>query len=208
MLFSENLLNYITSNEWREYMKKQLVFMNSKSNTTNEDASYYSCLSNSMFFNVEDKEEGDKIWTMLHEYGHYISYNAFNSKGHICNTLTIIFEKEVSKKNIRNQKQGLKFLYNLKEELYSTYELDLIYPMARTLSPISDGLGMCLNASYIQYGFRGHNEGYSTLHLGTELFAELFAMTVMGDNIGLSIFKREFPKTYYYANEKINSLRK
>lgn len=205
MLFSEVLLNYIPSNEWREYIKKQLVFLNSKSSVTNKDASYYSSLNNSMYFNVENKEEGDKIWTMLHEYGHYISYNAFNSQGHVCDVLTSIFKKEVNKKRIKKEIDGVCFLDNLKNELAL---FSSPCSIQRTLTPISDGLGMCLNTSYRPYGYRGHDKNYPISNLGTELFAELFAMTVMGDNIGLSIFKREFPKTYYYANEKINSLRK
>lgn len=207
MLFSESLLNYIPSNEWREYMKKQLAFLISKSAVTNEKTSYYSIINNNMFFNVFDcrgKEE-EKIWTMLHEYGHYISYNAFNSQGHVCDVLTSIFKKEVNKKRIRNENNGVRFLDNLKNELSMSSSP---YSIPRTLSPISDGLGICLNTSYRSYGYRGHDRNYPINYLGTELFAELFAMTVMGDNIGLSIFKREFPKTFYYANEKINSLRK
>ena len=205
MLFSESLLNCIPSNEWREYMKKQLVFLNSKSNTTNKDASYYSYLRNSMYFNVEEKEDGEKIWTMLHEYGHYISYNAFNSQGHVCDVLTSIFKKEVNKKRIRNENNGVRFLDNLKNELAMSSSPCSIQ---RMLTPISDGLGMVLNTCYRPYGYRCHDKNYPISNLGTELFAELFVMTVMGDNIGLSIFKREFPKTYYYAIGKINSLRK
>ena len=204
-MFSKNLLSYIPSNEWREYIEKQLVFLNQISNFTSEETNYYSMNKNRIFFNISDCIMEEEIWTVLHEYAHYISYNAFNSKGHVCDVLTSIFKKEVSKKRIRNEKEGVRFLNNLENEL-SMYSSP--YSIQRMLTPISDGLGICINTSYKPYGYRGHNKGYPISYMGTELFAELFAMTVMGDKIGLSIFKREFPKTYFYAIEKINGLRK
>lgn len=196
-LNNADILEYVAP-DWKTYISVQLDYLKSKSCST-ETGAYYSYKSNQMFFS-QNKNIEENIRTMFHEYGHFIHHNAFNYD-EINRTIALIFKKEIKVKRIYTENIGLEFLNGLKKEFSG--------PCSNSLVPISDGLGIYFDTElFHNNNYRTHLKGYSSGHMGTELFAELFQMIVMGDNKGLMIFKREFPKTYYYLSEKINGLRK
>lgn len=196
-LNNADILKYVAP-EWKNYINNQMRFLRSRSDKT-ETGAFYSFTTNKMFFSQKDNDFETAL-AIFHEYGHLIHHNAFNFD-ETSKTIAIIFKKEIRAKKISTEEDALKLLNNLKKEFSGPYRNSLL--------PISDGLGIHFDTELFRNnGYRTHLKGYASYHIGTELFAELFQMTVMGDSKGLSIFKREFPKTYHYLSEKINGLRK
>lgn len=197
-----SILNNIAP-EWQDYIERQMKFLRNKSQEAEfgEAVAYYKPSCNQMFFpSIHLVRSWSGTRTIVHEYGHFVHHNAFDYD-RTNNTIFYIFKKEVVKKKISNEEDGLKFLNHLRTECPLRW--------GEALCPISDALGIYFNTELFRNSnYRGHKKGYPSYYIGTELFANIFQMIIMGDNEGLSIFKREFPKTYYYLSKKINGLQK
>lgn len=191
-------MNYFYSlmtDEERIWIKKQFKGIKTSNHKMifNQNRGFYSEYDKLISICEENHGINRIIEVFFHELGHYIDF----SLGKISMKAINVFIKELEKKQIINIEQ-----YILSFDRNVRYSSSLMF----------DSLCILYSLNPWEIGCIGHDKKYFTCNriygAAVEMFAEFFAEKFMHNNEPLKMFKREFPKTFYYLNTKINNLLK